>query len=294
MPSPRVPGFERLVLDLDDGTGDRLAAALHRPDEDDIDKPLLVLMHGLAGCETSSYMIMTAAAMRDAGYPVLRLNLRGAGPSRPICKGQYHAGRSADLAAAIRALAPVWGSRGIVMVGFSLAGNITLKFAAEFAGDLPVPAVISVSAPIDLELTAHNMLRPRNYLYNQKLLMDYKRQALADGAEVSDEERAAVRRSRNFTDVDNWFVAPRNNFRDAEDYWRKSMAKQFLPDIPVPALILHAADDPMVPAEPYLDIEWSSHANLTSLVTPHGGHLGFHDVDGLWYIAAMKDYLARL
>ena len=88
------PG-ERLVLDLADGTGDRLSGALSRPQEASA-KPLAVLLHGLTGCEESLYIVRTAAHLLRAGYPVLRLNLRGAGPSRPLCRFQYHAGRSED------------------------------------------------------------------------------------------------------------------------------------------------------------------------------------------------------
>ncbi len=291
---PALPGV-RLELAMSDESGDRLSALLHRPTEARRpDAPLVVLMHGLAGDENSSYMTNTARFLTAHGHPVLRLNLRGAGPSRPLCKLQYHAGRSEDLRDAVRALMPDWQARGLVLVGFSLAGNMTLKFAAEFADDLPVRAVASISAPIDLALTARNMVRFRNYPYNRSLLSNYKAQALGDGAVISAAERQAILKSRNFTDIDNWFVAPRNGFADAEDYWRKCMARQFLGSIALPALIIHAADDPLVPVAPYLDYPWQAHPNLYALVLGRGGHVGFHGAGGTWYAHALNAFLERL
>jgi predicted alpha/beta-fold hydrolase len=294
-PDPAELSGQRIHLTMSDGSGDQLAALLHQPVQDPIaDAPLLILIHGLGGTETSTYMTMSARALSDAGYPVLRLNLRGAGPSRAISKLQYHAGRSQDLRDVIRSLPSDLQSRGVVPIGFSLGGNMLLKFMAEFAAALPVRGAISVSAPIDLALTASRMVKPRNYLYNQKLLKDYKAQSLGKGAYVSDQERQAILKSRNFTDIDNWFVAPRNGFDDAEDYWRQCMAQQFLTAIPLPTLILHAADDPMVPVAPYLDFDWSKNQKLLPLVSSGGGHMGFHGSRGPWYLEAFFAFLNLL
>ncbi len=291
-PAP-LPG-ERLHLAMADGSGDRLAATPHRPEMALPDAPLVVLMHGLSGTEDSSYMIHTARQLRRDGINVLRVSLRGAGPSRQSCQQQYHAGRSADLRDLVLALPVEFQRLGIVMVGFSLSGNMSLKFAAEFASDLPVRGVVAISAPIDLALTSANMLRPRNWIYNQKLLWDYKRQCTDAGAAVGEAEREAIFNSRNFVDFDNWFVAPRNGFADAEDYWRQSMAKQFLPDIALPTLIIHALNDPLVPSAPYLDVNWAANPHLIPLLPAKGGHVGFHGVGGVWYHDCLRRFVVGL
>ena len=282
---------ESLYLEMSDASGDRLLVRHFRGAPE---KPLIVLMHGLAGDEGSSYMILALRHLRRIGFPVLLVNLRGALPSRPTCKLQYHAGRSEDLRDLLIALPDGMIEAGAVMVGFSLAGNMVLKFAAEFAASLPVAGVVAVSAPVDLALTSANMLRARNYLYNQRLLADYKKQCTAAGAHVSEEENAAIRRSRNFVDFDNFFVAPRNGFRDAEDYWQKSQAKQFLGAIPVPSLIIHAIDDPMVPFAVYDGVDWRSNTKLVPCFTKGGGHVGFHAPDGPWYAPAIGRFSDQL
>ena len=292
-PHPPPPG-ERVFLAMGDNSGDRLAASLHRPEPDDPDKPMVVLVHGLSGCEDSSYMPWSARYLWERGYASVRLNLRGAGPSRASCRWHYHAGRSEDLKDAVLALGEEAGRRGVVLVGFSLGGNTVLKFAAEYAGELPLRGVVSVSAPIDLEMTSANMLRRRNTIYSKKLLWDFKRQCTGAGASLTVAEWQVIRRSRNFLEIDNDFVAPRNGFVDARDYYRRSMAKQFLADIRVPCLMLQARDDPIVPAAPYLDVPSANNRHLQLLLSERGGHMGFHGAEGPWYLTCLVHFLGAL
>ena len=107
---------ERLWLDLADGTGDALAGWLERPAAPRPGAPWLVLIHGLGGDETSAYIQTSAAHWLARGHGVLRLNLRGAGPSRERCRFQYHAGRTEDLAAALAALVEHLGAAADVGV----------------------------------------------------------------------------------------------------------------------------------------------------------------------------------
>ncbi len=182
---------ERLTLALTDGTGDRLSAALDRPPAPREGRPLAVLLHGLSGDEVSAYVVRTTAALLPQGYTVLRLNLRGAGPSRPMSRLQYHAGRTADLAMALEALPPEVTANGIVAVGYSLGGNMLLKFLGERGTASPVCAAVSVSAPIDLAATSERMLQWRNAPYQAYLMREIRVEALAPISEVTATERRA-------------------------------------------------------------------------------------------------------
>jgi alpha/beta superfamily hydrolase len=123
---------EGLRFSMADGTGDVLLGLLNRPEgEAAPDKPLAVLVHGLTGCAESSYMLATASALLRRGYGVLRLNLRGAGPSRPLCRQQYHAGRTQDIRAVLAQLPADLTRSGIVLTGYSLGGNVVLKLLGE-------------------------------------------------------------------------------------------------------------------------------------------------------------------
>jgi predicted alpha/beta-fold hydrolase len=286
-----LPG-QRLLLAMADGSGDRLWALYN--EGKDASKPLVILVHGLAGCEDSPYIIASARYFLEQGYSVLRLNLRGAGPSRPTCTLQSHAGRSQDLRDAILALPPAALAQGVVVVGFSLSGNMSLKFAAEFGAELPIRAVASISAPIDLAATSANMLRARNVLYNGKLLRDFCRECLAPGAVLDGAERAAVMAARNFVELDNDFVAPRNGYRDACDYWANCQALGYLAQIRVPTLLLHAQDDPIVPVLPYLDYPWEGKSWLFPEISRRGGHVGFHAMGNRpWHLDRVLNFLTQ-
>ena len=270
---PDLPGGERLLLPMPDG--DRLAARLDRR-ADPIARPLIVLVHGLAGSEASGPVVASMRHLVGQGWPVLRLNLRGAPPSRPTAAGHYHAGRTEDLAEALRGLPAHLTRYGIVLLGHSLGGNLVLKFVGEGGHGLPMLAAVAVSTPIDLAATSVRMLTRRNFFYQRYMLNAMKRDALAPGAAVSAAERAAVAAARTVYEFDDRFIAPRFGYRDAQDYYESNAAKHFLADIARPTLVLHALDDPWIPAASYTAIDWSRLPMIEAELTPRGGHLGFH------------------
>ncbi|MEO8605307.1 MAG: alpha/beta fold hydrolase [bacterium] len=297
MRTPRLalePG-ERLILPLADGSGDCLAALLQRPPGEPR-APLAVLVHGLSGSEASPYMQVSTTALLAAGHPVLRLNLRGAGPSRPLCRFQYHAGRSVDLRDALAALDTPILAAGLVLVGYSLGGNMLLKFLAEYGTAFPIRAAASVSAPIDLAAAARRIVMARNRVYHWNLLRAMKIEALDGGAELTGAERRAVEAARTIVEFDDRFVAPRNGFVDAADYYARNSAEQFLPAISVPTLIVHALDDPWIPPDAYRRVDWSRAPSCHPLLARGGGHVGFHARDDRlpWHDRAIRAFLTTV
>jgi predicted alpha/beta-fold hydrolase len=276
----RVEGFaeQRLELPLGDGSGDALVATLNGPSEL-VRGPLVVLIHGLSGSEESAYMLTSARHWLARGHRVLRLNLRGAGPSRASCRLQYHAGKSADLRDALLALRPELLADGVILVGYSLGGNVLLKFLAEYGAGLPIVAAASVSAPIDLSAASQRFLAPRNRVYHRHLLRSMKAECFGGAAVVSPAERERVLAAQSILEFDEVFVAPRNGFEDAEHYYAECHARRFLADIEVPTLLVHALDDPWIPAESYTIYAWEQNPNLHPLLASGGGHVGFHDGD---------------
>lgn len=265
----------RLVLPLGDGSGDRLAVALNLPAPQAVAKPLAVLVHGLTGGEDSLYMRRSAAYLLGLGYPVLRLNLRGAGPSRPLCRLRYHAGRSEDFAAVLDALPPPLAAPGVIAIGFSLGANMLLKYLGERGGQTRLKAAVSVSAPLDLAAAARWIMRRRNALYHAYLLGNLKREALQPSAELSAEQRRAIRAARSIWEFDERFVAPANGFAGAEDYYARNSSGRFLDAIGVPTLVIYAQDDPWIPPTPYLSRDWQRNPRLLPLLPERGGHVGF-------------------
>ncbi|MBW2396222.1 MAG: alpha/beta fold hydrolase [Deltaproteobacteria bacterium] len=285
---------ERLQLPMADGSGDELAAWLEQPNEPRPDAPLVVLIHGLSGDETSSYIVASSAHLLELGFPVLRLNLRGAGPSRATCRNQYHAGRSEDLRDALHALPEPLMRNGLALVGYSLGGNMLLKFLAEFGLSCSIRRAVSVSAPIDLSAASHRFLDSRNRLYHMHMLRRMKQESFGEGAGTTEEEAQAIRRATSILEFDEYIVAPRNGFADAEAYYAACHARQFLGSIRTPTLMIHAQDDPWIPAETYLSFDWKDNPALVPLLPEGGGHVGFHGEGSTtpWYDRCLGEWLA--
>jgi predicted alpha/beta-fold hydrolase len=287
---------DRVVLPLRDRSGDRLVAALNRPSAPERQRSLVLLIHGQCGSESSIYMMRAAAHFLSLGHPVLRLNLRGAGPSRAMCRWQYHAGRTGDLEDAIAGLPAEHLEAGLVAVGFSLGANLLLKFLGEHGASSPFRAAVAVSGPLNLAATARRLMRPRNAVYQRHLLRLGRRVSLGPGAEVTARERRAIMSAATVWDFDERFTAPRNGCAGAQEFYERNSSGQFLSRIAVPTLLIHSLDDPLIPAAPYLSFDWRSNPNLVPLISRRGGHLGFQgaDVRTTWHDACAAKFFDTL
>jgi hypothetical protein len=276
------PG-QRMTFAMADGTGDELTGALHRPEKTDAaaQQPLVILIHGLTGSMDSIYVCVSTHLLLQRGYPVLRLNLRGAGSSRGLTKSFYHAGRSDDLHQVINQLDGRLAGNGVVLIGFSLGGNMMLKYLAERGHRAQIRAAVSISAPIDLALTQAKMSRWRNRRYHDYLLrlMKAEHPCSSDIASI--------------LDFDNRVVAPANGFADAADYYRQCSAKPLLGQIRRPTLLIQARNDPWIPARIYRDIDLAANRRLRLLLPRSGGHVGFHGwgLDRPWHDIAIAQFL---
>ena len=229
-------------------------------------------------------MSLATAFFIARGYPVLRVNQRGAGPSRPFCRREYHAGSSTDFATFIEKLDPNLTRHGILPIGFSLGGNMLLKFLGTAGRHYPIKRAAAVSAPIDLAQSCLSLQRWRNFGYHRYILTRLKRHCTAPGAELTRTERQSILSARSLWQFDDQFTARRNGYANADDYYRENAAKNFLHDIAQPTLLIHAKDDPFVPVTPYFDRRCRGNSKLHLLLPQSGGHLGFHDPAGLWHL----------
>jgi uncharacterized protein len=264
---------ERLEFPMPDG--DRLVATLNWP-ERERPRPLVWLIHGITGWQDSLYMRRTAEHLLEQGYPTLRFNLRGAGPSAPLCRFSYHAGRTEDLDLAVRQLEERIAGRGMFAIGFSLGGNLLLKYLGEQGSRAPFRGAVSVSAPIRPKEAQLTIMRPRNLLYHRYILDGLREETARPNAAITAAQRAWLPRVKSVYEYDERFVAPANGFAGADDYYARTAALPLLPAVGVPTLVIHALDDPWIPAAAYRDFDWSRNANLVPLLPDSGGHVGFH------------------
>jgi predicted alpha/beta-fold hydrolase len=266
----------RIPFEMSDRSGDCLVGHLQDPGPGSGASPLIVLIHGLGGSAQSAYMETSAFHWLLRGHRVLRLDLRGAGASRPLCRLQYHAGRTSDLRDVLRGLAAGYAPSGLLVVGYSLGGNLLLKLLAEHGSELPIHAAAAVSAPIDLAAASQRFLSRRNRLYHTTLLRAMKRESVLPGAELTPREQTAIFEARSVLEFDERFVAPRNGYAGAQEYYEKNSALRFLHRIRVPTLLVQALDDPWIPEESFTNFPWRTNPHLVPLLSPGGGHVGFH------------------
>jgi predicted alpha/beta-fold hydrolase len=234
----------------------------------------LLIVHGLTGSSTSPYVLRLTALALEAGFDVIRLNLRNCGGTEHLCSTLYHSGLTSDL----RAVSEQLQDRPLYLVGFSMGGNVVLKLAGEWGHDFPshLRAVCAVSIPLDLAACADRLSQPRNRFYEVRFLRELRetvrlKQALLPG-------RYSLKyfsRIRSIVDFDEAYTAPCFGFRNAQDYYEQCSARNFLTSIRVPTLMLQAQDDPFIPFEIFDEVPFGQDPNLNLCAPPHGGHVGF-------------------
>jgi predicted alpha/beta-fold hydrolase len=260
------------------GDGDALAVHDSLPPTWQPGDPIAILVHGLGGCHRSAYLRRVANRLTAAGLRVVRLDLRGAGAGVRLARRFYNAACSSDVRAVLTALHEETPTSALVLVGFSLGGNIALKVAGE-AGDDPVPglsAVAAVAPPIDLVRCSELIARQPFYdrFYARQLIAQVRQHGrhLAEVAAVTFPARASLRL------FDELYTAPRWGYADALDYYRRASSLPLIERIRVPCLILSARDDPFIALEPFLAM--TPPASVTLDIVAQGGHLGFLGWDG--------------
>ena len=237
----------------------------------------VILAHGLEGSSESGYMVSMAAAALEAGYTTHRYNMRGCGDSPWHPKANYHSGQTADLLMIARERKRASGLP-VYVAGFSLGGNMVLKLAGELgeqAGEV-LAGVFSVSPPIDLARSVAECARPHNFLYQNRFVGRLKERVRKRHPIAPDlfplEHLPKV---KTIYDFDDYYTARIFGFGRAANYYATQSSNQFLERIRVPALVVHAKDDPLVPTAIYNHPAFRENPWLRLLETEHGGHLGF-------------------
>jgi uncharacterized protein len=290
-----LPGrSSRLEFQTSDGSGDRLTGGLEAPLAPAASAPLILLIHGLTGCEDSTYMRESARFHLLRGRTVLRLNLRGAGPSKHVAKGYYHAGCASDIEDVLDGLDGERTRNGVFPVGFSLGGNILLNLLGRPVRRHPILGAAVVSAPIEPLEACRRLMAPRNALYHRWLLRRMKMDVLGSAA-MTARERQDIEAARSVYEFDDRWVAPRNGFNDAKDYYQRTAGARRVPSVSVPTLILHARNDPWIPVQPYLDLVRTTAPPVEVVVARSGGHVGFHERghDDTWHDRMIDRFLRK-
>lgn len=265
-------------------------------------QPTLVALHGLEGSSAAHYMRGLADKAYRRGWNAVLLNQRNCGGTEHLTPGLYHSGLTADPQAVIRTLVAVDRIGPVVVIGYSLGGNLAMKLAGELdpASGLPVVAVVAVSPTIDLDVCVRALDRHRNFVYHWnfvrhlKARMRRKSRTWPGAFDLS--PLGGIWTIRKFDDV---YTAPHHGFQGAADYYFQASALRVASRVRIPALVLTAEDDPFVPVSQFGDPGLAGNANITVSIQRHGGHCGFAAepearADGYWAESTAIDFFAAV
>lgn len=245
----------------------------HRPPASP--KGEFVILHGLEGSADAGYIGSFSQAALERGFAVHRLNLRTCGGTESLCETMYHSGLTSDTLAILQKIKR--GSNApLFLLGFSLGGNVALKLAGELGATDLVAGVCAVSAPIDLAQSVRAIGRPINRLYARRFLSRLRERIQRKSILSPNLYNAkGLTEVKTIWEFDDRFTAPLFGFGTAANYYATQSALNFLPAIRVPALLVTAQDDPLVPFEIYQHPVFHTNPALMLLAPERGGHLGF-------------------
>jgi predicted alpha/beta-fold hydrolase len=270
----------------------RVAATVERwttPDDDVLlvhrlhgsrDRPLLVLLHGLEGSPNSHYARGLLARAYVLGWSGAAIVFRTCGGEMNQTRRFYHSGETSDLDFVVRRLTSELPGTPIVLAGFSLGGNVLLKWLGERGTGIPpsVCAAAAVSVPFDLARGSRYINRGFSRLYERHFLRTLMQKTTAKRERFPDiAPKASLATPRTMWEFDDAVTAPVHGFRDATDYYERSSSLRWLDRIRIPTLLLSAADDPFLPAAVLEEVRATARVNgfLHCEFVAHGGHVGF-------------------
>ena len=248
------------------------------PDDDFLDldwltngsSRLVIISHGLEGNSQRPYIRGMARAFFNNKYDVLAWNYRGCGEEMNRQLRFYHSGATDDLDVVVKHAASRY--KTIFLVGFSLGGNVTLKYLGEKGANAIVGAA-TFSVPLNLRSSCEKISTRENYIYARRFLKSLKNKVISKSKIMKGLDLAGIQQIANLKTFDDRYTAPLHGFKDAITYYESCSSLYFLKNIRVPTLVVNAKNDPFLdegcyPTDvnnPYVQFEY----------TDHGGHVGF-------------------
>ncbi|MBI3597029.1 MAG: alpha/beta fold hydrolase [Nitrospirae bacterium] len=242
------------------------------------DRPLVIVLHGLEGSSRSNYVVGLLREAARRGWDGVAMNFRSCSGELNRLPRFYHSGETGDLDEVLASLIARRPGHSIGLVGYSLGGNVLLKWLGERGDKAPesLRAAVAVSVPFDLAAAAYRVDHGLGWFYGQAFLRTLKEKALSKARRypgfLDPDEVASI---RSFALFDDRVTAPLHGFANAQDYWTRSSAASWLGAIQKPTLLINACDDPFLPAVCLPRDAVARSPWLTAQFTPRGGHAGF-------------------
>ncbi|HEY3405257.1 MAG TPA: alpha/beta fold hydrolase [Ohtaekwangia sp.] len=252
------------------------------PDDDFLDldwlkkgsEKLIIISHGLEGNSRRPYVVGMAKAGYDNGFDILAWNFRGCSEEMNRQLRFYHSGATDDLDVVVQH-ALKSGYKKIYLVGFSLGGNLTLKYLGEQKNSAPIQKAVAFSVPMDLHSSCVKISQPGNWIYANRFLKSLKKKIIGKSAVKPELDIRGMQSINTLIDFDNRYTAPLHGYQNAIDYYTQCSSIHFVSSIAVPTLIINAKNDPFLSASCYPAELLKDHPLVRFESPVHGGHVGF-------------------
>ncbi|PQJ80854.1 YheT family hydrolase [Polaribacter porphyrae] len=242
-------------------------------------KTLVLLIHGLEGSSESKYMTSHTNHFNNLGLDTVCFNLRGCSGEDNLLLATYHSGKTEDVDFVVNHLLKEYNYENIVIVGFSLGGNLTLKYLGEKGANASsiIKGGVAVSVPVDIATAEKEMDKLKNKLYMEMFFKTMKNKILEKAHKFPEYklDKDKLFKATKFKHLEYLYTAPVFGFDSPEDYWEKASSKPYLLKIKKPTLLINAKDDSFLSKEcyPYNEAENSEFFFFEE--TKYGGHVGF-------------------
>lgn len=235
---------------------------------------LVIISHGLEGNSQRSYIKGMARMCLASNFDVLTWNYRGCSEEMNRELRFYHSGATDDVGVVVNH-AIACGYTNITLIGFSLGGNLTLKYIGEQQPPKEVKKAVAFSVPLDLHSSCIQISRPSNRIYSERFLKSLKKKIITKAVFRKELDIKGIDAIASLIEFDDHFTAPIHGFKNAVDYYTQSSSLQFLTRITIPTLIINAQNDPFLSKECYPTATLHDHPFVRFESPAYGGHVGF-------------------
>jgi len=240
-------------------------------------KQLVVLLHGWEGSADSMYVLSLGSYLFDRGCDIFRLNFRDHGPSHHLNEDIFHSCRLPEVVGAVREIQRGLPHQQLTIAGFSLGGNFALRVAAQApAAGIRLQRAVAV-CPV---LRPHNtmeVLENGSFIYHQYFIAKWK-QSLRLKQKLFPQrfDFSSILQQRSIKNMTRIMVERYSEFSDLDAYLNGyALTGDVLASLEMPAHILCALDDPIIPAADLASLARTPWLDINAV--PNGGHCGFMD-----------------
>jgi uncharacterized protein len=248
---------------------------------------VVIISHGLEGSSKRPYVLGMAKLFLENDWNVIAWNYRGCSGRANHSVKSYHSGFTEDLREVIK-FAEMPGVMAIALVGFSMGGNLTLRYLAEENIPVRVKAAVGISVPLDLHGSCTEISRFSNTLYSKRFLRTLLKKVRQKAETFPTANIENIEKVNDLKTFDDYFTAPIHGFADALDYYNSCSAINVLDKIQTPTLIINALNDPFLPESCYPFQKLKNHQYVHLLTPARGGHVGFGATNNSGYYWSEK------